>query len=200
MPSCFQHLPTPMTISSVWRSLVASCVCLKFERSFWTYLCPTPKSVHFQCETCLSPTQNAFVCSVLSNSEVSNRDYLIAINTFIYYMEDGLETPQKRKESRRKKFLKKRRFKQGRTGRKFRKKVEMKECKNTSLHLLCFCRYRVVFLCSFISVLFLYFFRSIPTGNEVFQKLFTLVLWKIILQVICMCCGHLPTSISIYYF
>ena len=42
-----------------------------------------------------------------------------------------------------------------------------------NLHSRCTCR--VVFLCSFISALSLYFFRSIPTWNKFLQKLFHLV-------------------------
>ena len=45
--------------------------------------------------------------------------------------------------------------------------------KKTTRHLLIMhSRCRVVYLCSFISALFLYFFRPIPNWNEVLQKLF----------------------------
>ena len=69
-----------LDISLVWKSLVASCVCV--------YVCGETR-VHLQCPKCLSPDQhktrsslaiNAFVCSVISYLEVSSRGYLVASN------------------------------------------------------------------------------------------------------------------------
>ena len=55
----------------------------------------------------------------------------------------------------------------------YRNKPEMKELKTPALQYICYvyCRCRLVAFCSFISVLFVYFFMSIPTGSEVLQKL-----------------------------
>ena len=62
-----------LDISSVWKSLVASCVCvwLKFERAFST--CSFPAQNAF---VVFSPAINAFVGSVLSLSEKNSRGYL----------------------------------------------------------------------------------------------------------------------------
>ena len=62
---------------------------------------------------------NAFVCSVMSCSDVSSRGYLVASDQHVVFsdiefggetsciLKVGLETPQKRTETRGKKFLKK---------------------------------------------------------------------------------------------
>ena len=49
---------------------------------------------------------NAFICSVKSYLEVSSRDYLVASNAFVFYLEIGLVNPPKRTETRGKSFWK----------------------------------------------------------------------------------------------
>ena len=66
----------------------------------------------------------------------------------------SMETRQGRKQERRLPY--------------YRTTVEKKD-KNTTVHLFCT---SVVFLCVFIPALFLYFYRFIPTWNQVLQKLF----------------------------
>ena len=59
-------------------------------------------------ETVSSLAMNTLVCSVKSSSEVSSRDYLVANrNRVVFYLEDGLETPQNRTETRERSFWKK---------------------------------------------------------------------------------------------
>ena len=60
-------------------------------------------------ETISLLVMKAFVCGVKSYLEVGNRDYLIASDKRIHllFLEVGLETPQKRTETKGKKFLKK---------------------------------------------------------------------------------------------
>ena len=48
---------------------------------------------------------NAFICSVKSYLEVTSRDDLVASkNAFVFYLEVGLETPQKEQKLREKSF------------------------------------------------------------------------------------------------
>ena len=79
-----------LDISFVWKSLVASCVCvwLKFERTFST--CSSPARNAFVSNAkCTSPDEhktrsllaiNAFACNVISYSEVNSRGYVIVGN------------------------------------------------------------------------------------------------------------------------
>ena len=57
-------------------------------------------------------------------------------NAFVFWLEVGLETPQKRTETREKSFCKTW-FQVGMDQKKYRNKAEMKERKKTTLHLLC---------------------------------------------------------------
>ena len=68
---------------------VCVCVWLKFEPAFSTCLSSSAKRVRLQRQECVYPDQhktrsslaiNAFVCSVISYSEVSSRGYLVASN------------------------------------------------------------------------------------------------------------------------
>ena len=76
--------------SSVWKSLVASCVCVCVAgvRTYvFNFFVSSAKRARLQRQKCSSPDQhktrsslamNAFVCSVMSCSDVSRRGYLVA--------------------------------------------------------------------------------------------------------------------------
>ena len=70
----------------VWKSLVASCVCLclKFDSAFLTRS---------------SPARNGFVSR-------AKRVRLQLDNAFVFCLEVGLETPEKRTETREESFCK----------------------------------------------------------------------------------------------
>ena len=90
------------------------------------------------------------------------------ISTFIFYLEVGLETPQKRTETRER-FLQNSISSRGGPEKGTETRHEMKECKKTTLHLLCILgRCRVVFLHSFISCLVCVIF----SGPSLFQRKF----------------------------
>ena len=105
-----------LDIGSVWKSLVASCVCvrLKFESAFSTCLFPVRNTFFSSSKVFVSgPAQNAFVASdnvlcLQCDSEVNSRGYLIASDKHIHlqcdivfggvmscFLRAGLETPQK---------------------------------------------------------------------------------------------------------
>ena len=117
-----------------------------------------------------SPGPNTFVSS--AKLFVSS-----TINAFV--LEVGLETFQKRTETRGKVFLQNFFSSRDGPGKNCRNKTELEEHKKTTLHLLCLSfRCSVVFLHSFISVLFCTFFRSINTWNEVLGKSFPPVILR----------------------
>ena len=116
-----------LNISSFWKPLAASCVCvwLKFEYAFSIYSSPA--------QTHLSPAPKVFVLST---------------KVFVFYLEGALEPPPKRTETTEKVSVKFH-FHLEMGLKKYRNEVEIKERKKTTLHLLCVCQ--VVFLHSFIS-------------------------------------------------
>ena len=80
--------------SSVWKSLVASCACVAGVRMYvFIVFVSSAKCAHLQRQKCSSPDQhktrsslvmNAFVCSVMSCSEVSSRGCLVANDQHVH--------------------------------------------------------------------------------------------------------------------
>ena len=109
----------------------------------------------------VSSTINAFVSST--------------INAFIFFLEVGLETLQKRTETRGKELLANFNSSRDGPGKSTETRHQMEERKKTTPHLLCiFSKCRVVFLCSFISCFVAVLFPS-PSPLELkFYRNFSL--------------------------
>ena len=99
------------------------------------------------------------------------------INTFVFYLEGGLENTRKRTETREK-SLWKTWFQLGMGLKKVQKQGRDERMQGDyPISALYFCRCQVVFLRSFISALFLYFSQPhyIPNWNKVLQNLLCLI-------------------------
>ena len=105
------------------------CVA-EVERVFSRRSSPALKCYHLQHSTC------TFMYSVISYTEKSGKNYLDNRDECaVFYMKFGLETP-KRTETRENSFYEAS-SQVGMDLQKVQKKAELKECKNTTLHLLC---------------------------------------------------------------
>ena len=64
-----------LDISYVWKSLVASCVCVWLKFKCTLSMCSSSSPDHHKTRSSLAI--NPFVCSVISYSEVSSKGYLV---------------------------------------------------------------------------------------------------------------------------
>ena len=133
---------------SVWKELVTTSVCVAEVRT---------------------RVFNAFVFSTKVFVSSLKRVRLQLNNVFIFWLEVSLETPEKRTETTGKSFCKTW-FQVGIELKKYRNKDRMQEdCPTSAVY---FRRCRVVFLRSFISALFLYFFQLHPNLESSFTENF----------------------------
>ena len=110
-------------ISSVWKSLVASCVLVwgwSMNVCFNAFVSST--KVFITSAKCALPRRPVFISSTIS--------------AFVFFLEGGLENPSKRTKTREKSFCKIS-FQLGWAWKKDKNKAEMKERKKITLHLLC---------------------------------------------------------------
>ena len=137
-------------LRSVWKSLVASCVCV-----------------------CVAQVRTrVFDVFVSSAKRVRLQLSLQLDSAFVFYLEIGLETPEKRTETREKSFCKTW-FEVGMEPEKVQKQGrDERTQEDYPTSGVYFCRCRVVFLRSFISALFLYFFRLHPYFKSSFTETF----------------------------
>ena len=126
-----------LDIRSVRKSLVCDvaevrmCVSNSFISSTKVFV-SNAKRIHLQRQKCLSPAQNAFVCSVIPYSEVTSNDYLIASDKCIHHLFGSwFRNPPPKEQKIGKKFLQNLISSSDGPEKKCRNKTEMKNARTT---------------------------------------------------------------------